>query len=150
MDDRMRGAVDSFTAAMSCLAVFIRAKIAEDLQTAQAATPGPWVWDGDSVDAPGDRTDYIACYRYIGWDGDDREGVLPVNGQHIARHGPDRILGQCGALSDLLDELERIAERSSDPDARITARSAMGRMALVWLTVDELDAKMIDWGATDG
>lgn len=148
--DRMQRASDGFASIMDSLVGFIRTRIAADEQTAQAATPGPWEWDGHAIDAPASPTDYIANYRWVSMSGDDTEGMLPANGEHIARHDPARVLNQCTALSDLLSELERIAERSTDPDARITARSAMGRMALVWLTVDELDEKTIEWAESGG
>lgn len=69
------------------------------------------------------------------------------DGQHIAAFDPARVLNQCAALSDMLTELEQIHERSSDPDARNHASSAMGRMALIWITADELDAKWLAWKA---
>lgn len=62
-------------------------------------------------------------------------------GEHIARHDPARVLGQCAALSDTLTELEQIAERSSDPDARMHAHAAIRRMSLIWRTADELDGR---------
>jgi hypothetical protein len=57
----------------------------------------------------------------------DGHGVM-----HIARHDPPRVLSQCGALSDVLTDLERIAERSPDPDSRMWARGAIHTLARTW------------------
>lgn len=64
--------------------------------------------------------------EYVAWDVGRGDGV------HIARHDPRRVLAQCGALGDVLTDLERIAERSPDPDSRMWARSAIHTLARAW------------------
>jgi len=135
MDDRMARAAASMTAVIANLITLIRTRIAADREPVAMAG-----WHGDYCV----EWDDIEDGRCV-WCGEAED---PTNIDYSPRS--EEALRRCDALSDVLTELERIAERSSDPDARMTARSAMGRMALVWLTVDELDAKMIEWGATDG
>ena len=65
------------------------------------------------------------------------EDVGRSDGVHIARHDPARILEQCGALGDVLTELERIADRSPDPDSRMWARGAIHTLARAWEPDDE-------------
>lgn len=69
--------------------------------------------------------------------------VWRSDGVHIARHDPARVLDQCGALGDVLTELERIAERSPDPDSRMWARGAIVSLARVW-EPDEDEAPLHD------
>lgn len=47
-------------------------------------------------------------------------------------------------LGDVVTELEQIAERSGDPDARDHAEAALGRMALIWVSVEELE-RLMGW-----
>jgi len=64
--------------------------------------------------------------EYVAWD------VSRSNGVHIARHHPRRVLDQCGSLTDALTDLERIAERSPDPDSRMWARGVIHHLARIW------------------
>lgn len=67
------------TASTTALVAFLRARLAEDEQAAQAAKPGPWHTDGGSVYAS-HPTDQIVDYAR-----DD-------SAAHIARHHPARVL----------------------------------------------------------
>lgn len=53
-------------------------------------------------------------------------------GAHIARHDPRRLIDQCGSIGDALADLERIKERSPDPDSRMWARSAIVALRRIW------------------
>jgi uncharacterized protein DUF6221 len=95
---------------MDDLSTWLLEQIAEDDRLAKAATPGPWQWDGDAVDQVAQSPDYIARYRYIGWDGDDREGVLAVNGEHIAAWDPARVLAECEAKRRVLQRHQPVEQ----------------------------------------
>lgn len=49
------------------------------------------------------------------------------------------------ALHDVLTELDQIIVEANHPDAVGHARAAVGRLALLWLTVDELDERAMTW-----
>lgn len=58
--------------------------------------------------------------------------------------------GTVDALTDVLTELEEIADRTSDLDARDRARSAMSAMTGIWITEDELDDLWVSWDTSFG
>jgi hypothetical protein len=51
---------------------------------------------------------------------------------HLERHDPRRVIDQCGSIGDALGDIERIAERSPDPDSRMWARSAITNLRRIW------------------
>lgn len=111
-----------------------REQLAEDESAARACeNQGPWhATRHDTLPliqvnvVTSDETDPDQIGEYVAWD------VARSNGVHIARHHPARVLDQCGALSDVLTDLERIAERSPDPDSRMWARGAIHTLARIW------------------
>lgn len=92
---------------MNDLSAWLQTQIAEDERLAKAATPGPWQWDGDAVDTVAQSPDYIARYRWVSMSDSDTEGVLAVNGEHIAAWDPARVLAECEAKRKLIDRYER-------------------------------------------
>lgn len=109
-------------------AAVVRERLAEDEAAARAATVGPWR-TGTHVG----RTIYAH-----GVPGVEKSGELigtmdtRPDAAHVARHHPARVLDQCGSLGDALSDLERIAERSPDPDSRMWARSAIVALRRIW------------------
>lgn len=79
--------------------------------------------------------------EYIAWDIGRSDGV------HIARHDPRRVLAQCGALGDVLTDLERIADRSPDPDSRMWARGAIRTLARAWEPDDPAEVTGVPRGS---
>lgn len=123
-------------------AALIRERLAEDEAFARSAckpTHGPHP-DGDVTrwEVEPFESDDPGAWPAALWVSDGHEmGVAQVNPagtkpQHIARHDPRRVLDQCGSLGDALGDLERIAERSPDPDSRMCARSAIANLRRIW------------------
>lgn len=110
----------------------LRARLAEDAAIAKAATPGPWV-------AAKNRAMPLTRADLWGWTASEQDYGEPIaddvhrdTAVHIARHHPGRALDQCGSLADALTDLERIAERSPDPDSRMWARGVIHHLARIW------------------
>lgn len=110
----------------------MRAHLAEDIVIAQSAVPGPWA-------AVKNRETPLVAADLWGWTQDEDDFGEPITDDiprdtavHIARHHPRRVLDQCGSLTDALTDLERIAERSPDPDSRMWARGVMHHLARIW------------------
>jgi hypothetical protein len=85
---------------------FYTARLDEQEQAAFAASPGPWIADGDGVEGPIDPT-IASWYRptiAAGWmDGDDYQGMFDQNAVHIALHDPAAVLADVAAKRKLLD-----------------------------------------------
>jgi hypothetical protein len=116
----------------------LRAHLAEDTAIAQAAVPGPWAATKNLA------TPLVAADLW-GWTQDEDDYGEPIaqdiprdTAVHIARHHSQRVLDQCGSLTDALTDLERIAERSPDPDSRMWARGIIHHLARIWES-DEVD-----------
>jgi hypothetical protein len=111
------------------IAAFIRARLDEDETTAHnhGQASGSWSPRGDEVcdDLNAGTVAFVP---------------VSVDRQHIARHDPARVLRQADALRDVLTELEQLAERAPHPDTRMWAAGAIGRMALIWGTTEEVEA----------
>lgn len=93
------------------LATFLLARLAEDEKVARAATPGPWRVsepyettskvladdsDRDVVSGPSPGPSHVAS---------DHEGfgaVNVLNGEHIARHDPARVLAEVEAKREIV------------------------------------------------
>ena len=78
------------------LTEFLLARIAEDEAVATAATPGPWRHNQD-----GDVLSSEWCVV------DTESGANPpdvTDAAHIARHDPARILAECEAKRQIIDE----------------------------------------------
>ncbi|MDQ5861286.1 MAG: DUF6221 family protein [Actinomycetota bacterium] len=85
---------------------FLLARIAEDEAVAKAASPGPWIWEGDASE------DESFLY------GPNGSSILSAYGMHsqgflersegdadqIARHDPARVLAECTAKRAILLE----------------------------------------------
>jgi hypothetical protein len=92
------------------LVEFLRTRLDEDEQRAKAATPGPWmpegdddtddeVWtahDGEHGELVGDTVAYVR--------GGER---MRANVAHIARHDPARVLAEVDAKRRIIAECER-------------------------------------------
>lgn len=109
---------------MSGLTDFLLARIAEDEAVAQAATTGPWRWDGAFEGDPGYATQWghegpdlvsAATSEHAGIEGPadvvlmswghDADGlsVTRQDGDHIARHDPARVLAECEAKRRIVE-----------------------------------------------
>lgn len=115
---------------------FIRAQLGDDANRARLVLSG---YAGHQAEWQAISTGVVLLGRELLPTGDG-----PI-GEHVARHDPARVLGQCAALSDTLTELEQIAERSSDPDTRMHAQAAIQRMSLIWQAADESDEQHPDY-----
>jgi hypothetical protein len=112
---------------MSDIVEFLLARIAEDEAVARAASPGPWLYT--TVGSVGGGTLYdhsrtIGSLIYEQPGEHDGRIVRPlleheadVNGRHIARHDPARILAECEAK-------RRIVEAWADPFGQWNAPQA--------------------------
>jgi hypothetical protein len=135
---------------------FIRARLDEDESVARATTGGGMPWRAQARSelhtAPAGEVgrnndpDWSAHWVQIAVQGGgpthgDRRGFgSRPDFRHIARHDPARVLRQADALRDVLTELEQLAERAPHPDTRMWAAGAIGRMALIWGTTEEVEA----------
>jgi Family of unknown function (DUF6221) len=119
-------------------AALIRQRLAEDEALARGAaqtrsgTPGGHWKTGCTCD--GECREYGDCERV---EGDnitiyDEGGHGVDQARHIARHDPARVLDQCGSIGDALTDLERIHDRSPDPDSRASARAAINSLRRIW------------------
>jgi hypothetical protein len=79
------------------LAEFLLARIAEDEADAQAAMPGPWTLDGGTVMA-GHPTNEVVDWAY------------DENGPHIARWDPARVLAECEAKREIVEQAGNVIE----------------------------------------
>lgn len=66
------------------------------------------------------------------WDGVFNTDNDPGVARHIVRWKPPAILSYSASVSDALNDLEWIAERSPDPDSRMRARLAIHSLAAAW------------------
>lgn len=119
-------------------AALIRERLAADGEIARWAAntrsgnPGGHWKTGCACE--GDCREYSNCERVEG----DNITIYAEGGhdadqaRHIAWHDPARVLDQCASIGDALTELERIAERSPDPDSRMWARGAIGSLRRIW------------------
>jgi hypothetical protein len=62
----------------------------------------------------------------------DEGGHGADQARHIARHDPRRVLDQCASIGDALTDLQRIHDRSPDPDSRAWARAAINSLRRIW------------------
>lgn len=93
---------------------FLLARIAEDEAVAHAASPGGWAFNGIESVSGGmiyDETRTIAGVYYEQPDDHDGRIVRHLlsdeadrNGEHIARHDPARVLGECEAKRRIIAE----------------------------------------------
>ncbi|MBT3077622.1 MULTISPECIES: DUF6221 family protein [Streptomyces] len=81
------------------LVTFVKARLDEDEQVAQAATQGEWVWSREFVTPPGYH------HRTIG-------PLEPGDSAHIARQDPARTLREVEAKRQLLDEHQDVNDGS--------------------------------------
>lgn len=104
---------------------FLLARIAEDEQAAQAASPGGWQFSGIASVAGGalyDETRRIVDVVYEQPDDHDGSivrhllsGEADANGAHIARHDPARVLAECEAKRRIVERFME-AGREGSPD----------------------------------
>jgi Family of unknown function (DUF6221) len=104
-------------------AAIIRQRLAEDEAVARSTTQASSQWR--NFDADGELRDWRNGGT-VAW------VAHPEDRAHIARHDPARVLDQCGSIADALTELERIPERSPDPDSRAWARAAINSLRRIW------------------
>lgn len=71
---------------------FLRARLDEDEQAAQAATQGDWVWSREFVTPPGYH------HRTIG-------PLEPGDAVHISRQNPARVLAEVEVTRRILDDV---------------------------------------------
>jgi hypothetical protein len=106
------------------LVAFLRARLDEDEQVAQATTAGPW-WHEPRKQwlAPGafERYDLAQGEEFVGYGQSPLSGCIAATGpaddqqsmadaRHIARHDPARVLAEVAAKRDVI----RLAERAHD------------------------------------
>lgn len=87
------------------LVEFLLARIAEDKQIAQAATPGPWVrWDAPDVTAVAatETSLFGTPVTPSVWVVSGLSGLLPSDATHIARHDPVRVLAECDVKKQII------------------------------------------------
>lgn len=121
------------------IADFLLERIAEDEQVATAASPSPWQSSGvDSVGGGNiyDQSRVIANVVYEQPSSHDgtivRHLLAPeadANGAHISRFDPARVLAECKAKREIVEECER--SMLNDGDSR-TAEWIAGRLAAVY------------------
>lgn len=84
---------------------FLRARLAEDLDAAVRAVPGPWQVDPDNPER------VIVADRNINPELNEiawlRDMEIRATGRHIARQDPARVLVQVGATRRIIDLHER-------------------------------------------
>ena len=113
-------------------------RIARDASSTRSGTIPAW-----RIDCPCGEVHADDCYaRRI--EGDniviyDEGGHDEDQARHIVRHDPQHVLARSATLLDVLDELERIAERSPHPDPRMWVRLAICELARAW-DLDEDEA----------
>lgn len=99
-------------AVMNDLIAFLHARIADDEQTARAATEGPWEVDSEqhaeSISTP-DGTTVVGGGR---WGSEASVFESTEDATHIARHDPARVLAEANAKRLIIADYERfLAER---------------------------------------
>lgn len=81
------------------LVEFLRARLAEDLDAAVRAVPGPWQVDPDDPERVLDASGESVCAT--------TQWGNRAAARHIARHDPARVLVQVGAMRRIVDMHER-------------------------------------------
>ncbi len=123
------------------LAEFLLARIAEDEDTARAATPGPWYWEKPSgVDWSQGEESLMSRHQRDGHDvavlcgwGYDSSGIdaQQADRNHIARHDPSRVLAECEAKRRIVDECTPwVSEPSDDYGAQTVSEMTLRFLAL--------------------
>jgi Family of unknown function (DUF6221) len=113
-----RGSRRECSCVTSSLAGFLLARIAEEHETAVAATVGPWRWDGNGdlvtvleLPLPGSSEDLPGSVLWAdSYDAVDPtiEGRSPDR-EHIARWDPTRVLAGCRSRRRIVHLLEPLA-----------------------------------------
>ncbi|MCF3101806.1 hypothetical protein IPZ58_09440 [Streptomyces roseoverticillatus] len=113
------------------LVAFLRARLDEDEQTAQAAAAGPWIRHehvaGVHVDDGTEDRKYgtaVADCRRV------RNGYGVPNALHIARHQPARVLAGVAALRSVLDLHDHPETSDGLPDSLNRFTSAVQRQVI--------------------
>ncbi len=78
---------------------FLLARIAEDEATARNASPAAWTYDRETFTVRSGQWE-VASRRRSTYPGDPHHATTPimdVDGTHIARHDPARVLADCAA-----------------------------------------------------
>jgi len=84
---------------VSDLVAFLRARLAEDEQTARAAPAGPWTYERVFSDLSGAVMDGPLI------SGEHTDGYIdPESAAHIARHDPARVLAEVDAKRRIIDQ----------------------------------------------
>lgn len=94
------------------LVEFLRARLAEDRATAQAATAGPWgafVRAEVYVEQTGAEDGHLVAELP---DCGDHDSDRPADAAHIARHDPARVLAEVAAKEAILDECLGVQEQA--------------------------------------
>ena len=128
------------------IADFLLERIAEDEQVATAASPSPWQSSGvDSVGGGNiyDQSRVIANVVYEQPSSHDgtivRHLLAPeadANGAHISRFDPARVLAECKAKREIVEECER--SMLNDGDSR-TAEWIAAHLAAVYASHPDYD-----------
>lgn len=66
-----------------------------------------------------------------------RDEAMARAGLYPAPRDPAHVLDQCGSIGVALADLERIHQRSPDPDSRAWARAAINSLRRIWEPGDE-------------
>lgn len=120
---------------------FLEARITEDESDAQAASPGPWKWDGEAAEDEAflyGPNDDAVLFAY----GMHSQGFLECSGEdraHIARNNPTRVLAECAAKRAIIESFQNIGTavgKANDlPNQLVLEGMQTGmRMAIVALT----------------
>lgn len=104
---------------MSDLVTFLRARLDDDDRMARAATAGPWQWTGEQCYAESEcGSDHRHDWGHMGPDLNSASGELVLSSmghdadqvivnrpdaEHIAQHGPSRVLADIAAKRAVLD-----------------------------------------------
>lgn len=84
---------------------FLLARIAEDEATARNASPAAWTYDPETFTVRNGQWE-VASRRRSTHPGDPPSATTPildVDGAHIARHDPARVLADCAAKRAIVD-----------------------------------------------
>ena len=124
------------------IADFLLERIAEDEQVAREAShPTGWRYDPGKVNSVSREESVFAGPRgakavTIASTGpeDDRQSMMDA--RHIARFDPDRVLAECKAKREIVEECERSMLNDSDSSA---AEWIVGRLAAVYASHPDYD-----------
>jgi hypothetical protein len=93
------------------LAVWLRAQLDADEQTARAATPGPWEPEWDEVVAP-DLYDHLGDTRFVVAETCGPDTLAEA--RHIARHDPAFTLADITAKRAIIDRHRAVESNYAD------------------------------------